>query len=61
MDEDHFYLRLDVDGAMKDIGVGFYFNVPGGTGGTSAFSRDSGVILGIFANKLVEWNGGRLL
>lgn len=61
LDEDYFYLRLDVDGAITDTGVGFYFNVPGGMGGTSAFSRDSEVMLGIFANKLVEWNGGEVV
>jgi alpha-amylase/alpha-mannosidase (GH57 family) len=58
MDEENFYLRLDVDGPVERGRVGFYFNVPESTQGASAFSRENEVILGIFANKLVEWRGG---
>ena len=58
MDEENFYLRLDMGGPVDGTQVGFYFDVPGSVHGASAFSRESEVMLGIFANKLVAWRGG---
>jgi alpha-amylase/alpha-mannosidase (GH57 family) len=58
LDDENIYLRLDVDGSLGETKVGFYFDVPGNIGGTSAFAHQSDVMLGIFANILVEWRGG---
>ena len=58
MDTDNIYLRLDVDGSVGETGVGFYFDVPGDQRGSSAFSRETDLMLGFNATKLVEWRGG---
>jgi alpha-amylase/alpha-mannosidase (GH57 family) len=58
LDEEQIYLRLDLEGSIDEVKVGFYFDVPGAEGGTSAFARGSGKMVGTFANRLVEWWGG---
>jgi len=58
MDEENIYLRVDVDGSLDGTRVGFYFDLPQAVNNTSAFARTSDVMLGVFANKLLEWQGG---
>jgi alpha-amylase/alpha-mannosidase (GH57 family) len=58
LDDDNIYLRLDLDGSHEETKIGFYFDVPGGGSATSAFANQSDVMLGIFANTLIEWRGG---
>jgi alpha-amylase/alpha-mannosidase (GH57 family) len=58
MDEEYFYLRLDVETTNEqDFQAGFYFDTQNARSDSSPFARESERALGIFADKLVEWRG----
>jgi alpha-amylase/alpha-mannosidase (GH57 family) len=58
LDKENIYLRVDSDGSLAGNTLGFYFNVPRFEGGRSAFARESDLLLGFNASKLVEWTAG---
>lgn len=58
LDKENLYLRLDLQGTLRDHTVGFYLNSPGFEGPSTAFAHETGALLGFNANKLLSWTGG---
>ena len=58
LDKENLYLRLDLEGSLRDTSLGFYINSPGFEGASTAFAYESEVLLGFNANKLLYWEGG---
>ncbi len=58
LDKENLYLRVDTAGDLVGKQLGFYFSVPGYEGGNSAFARESDLMLGFNAHKLMEWTAG---
>jgi len=61
LDNENFYLRLDIKESLIEREVGFYIDSPGFDGASTAFAKESDLMLGFNANKLLAWKGGESL
>jgi len=57
MDSDNLYFRVDSEASFTNQQIGIYLSAPYAEGSKTAFVHDSELLLKLFANTLLAWDG----